>query len=112
MDLQLIASSAIVVACAAWALKTIVDALPGKSFKGQIYAINPMVDVNGRALSVRGRISNTELTLRPGLFARLLVKGLSETDVVLVPESAILPRGGVPTHWMRIEPLPVPPPRD
>ena len=71
-----------------------VDALPGKSFKGQIYAINPMVDVNGRALSVRGRISNTELTLRPGLFARLLVKGLSETDVVLVPESAILPRGG------------------
>ena len=71
-----------------------VDALPGKVFKGEIYAINPMVDVNGRALSIRGRIENLDMVLRPGLFARLLVKGLSETEVVLVPESAILPRGG------------------
>lgn len=71
-----------------------VDALPRRTFRGEIYAINPMVDVNGRALEIRGRIANPDMTLRPGLFARIRIKGLSETPVVLVPESAILPRAG------------------
>lgn len=76
------------------AIDVTVDALPGRVFKGEIYAINPMVDVNGRALAVRGRIDNADAVLRPGLFARLLVKGRSQGDVIVVPESAILPRGG------------------
>lgn len=71
-----------------------VDAIPGQTFKGEIYAINPQVDVNGRALQVRARIENKNLILRPGLFARILIKGAVERDVVLVPESAILPRSG------------------
>ncbi|MBL8565555.1 MAG: efflux RND transporter periplasmic adaptor subunit [Hyphomicrobiaceae bacterium] len=71
-----------------------VDALPKRMFRGEIYAINPMIDVNGRALVIRGRIANPDLTLRPGLFARIELKGLSESAVVLVPESAILPRAG------------------
>lgn len=71
-----------------------VDALPGKKFEGEIYAINPHVDVNGRSLSIRARMANTDGVLRPGLFARIMVKGLSEREVVMVPESAIVPRGG------------------
>ncbi len=71
-----------------------VDAIPGKTFEGRIYAINPQVDVNGRALQVRARIENKDLVLRPGLFARILIKGAVERDVVLVPESAIIPRAG------------------
>ena len=34
------------------------------------------------------------MALRPGLFARVLVKGKQTREVVLVPESAIVPRGG------------------
>lgn len=71
-----------------------VDAYPTRSFDGEVYAIDPMVDVNGRALSVRGRIANLDGLLRPGLFARIRLKGLTETEVVQVPESAILPRAG------------------
>ncbi len=71
-----------------------VDAIPGRTFTGEIYAINPQVDVNGRALQVRARIKNTDLILRPGLFARLLIKGAVTRDVVVVPESAIIPRAG------------------
>ena len=80
----------------------IVDAHPGRTFVGEIYAIDPQVDVNGRALALRARLSNAELLLRPGLFARVLVKGKQTREVVLVPESAIVPRGGE-TFVFRIE---------
>ncbi len=72
----------------------IVDALPERTFAGEIYAIDPQLDVNGRALQLRARIPNADLALRPGLFARIVVKGQQTRDVVLAPESAIVPRGG------------------
>jgi membrane fusion protein (multidrug efflux system) len=40
--------------------------------------------------------------LRPGLFARVSVKGRNERSVVLVPESAIVPRAGE-TFIFRVE---------
>ena len=80
----------------------IVDALPGRTFTGEIYAIDPQVDVNGRSLQLRARLQNSDSTLRPGLFARVLVKGKQTREVVLAPESAIVPRGGE-TFVFRIE---------
>ncbi|MBL8882834.1 MAG: efflux RND transporter periplasmic adaptor subunit [Hyphomicrobium sp.] len=70
-----------------------VDAFPDRTFTGEIYAIDPLVDVNGRALQIRARLENTGYILRPGLFARIKVIGASQRDVVLIPESAIIPRG-------------------
>ncbi|WP_072390304.1 efflux RND transporter periplasmic adaptor subunit [Hyphomicrobium sp. CS1GBMeth3] len=70
-----------------------IDALPGKTFTGTIYAIDPHIDVNGRALSIRARLENPNLILRPGLFARLRVKGQVKRNVLVVPEAAIVPRG-------------------
>ena len=74
-------------------VRVAVDALPNKVFEGTIYAINPMVDVNGRALRIRARLPNVDGTLRPGLFARLTVEGPTKQNVVVVPESAIVPQG-------------------
>jgi membrane fusion protein, multidrug efflux system len=71
-----------------------VDALPGETFQGTIYAINPMLDVNGRALDIRARLPNPDRNLRPGLFARIEIRGRTEQEVVLVPEAALVPRGG------------------
>jgi membrane fusion protein (multidrug efflux system) len=70
-----------------------VDALPDRTFTGTVYAIDPMVDVNGRALKIRARLPNDDRTLRPGLFARIVVKGPQARTIVMVPESAIVPRG-------------------
>jgi membrane fusion protein (multidrug efflux system) len=70
-----------------------VDAFPGRVFPGKVYAIDPQVDVNGRSLRVRARIANPETVLRPGLFARVIIKGLEERQVVRVPESAVVARG-------------------
>lgn len=70
-----------------------VDALPGRTFSGTIYAIDPHLDVNGRALNIRAKLENPEFVLRPGLFARIRVKGQTKRNVLVVPESAIVPRG-------------------
>ena len=74
-------------------IEVMVDALPDRTFVGTIYAIAPLVDVNGRSIRVRARLPNSDGQLRPGLFARILIKG-GEQQVVVVPESAVTPRGG------------------
>lgn len=79
-----------------------VDAVPARSFTGEIYAIDPHVDVNGRALTIRARLRNADGVLRPGLFARIVIKGKAAREVVTVPESAIVPRAGE-TFVYRVE---------
>jgi membrane fusion protein, multidrug efflux system len=68
------------------------DALPGERFMATVSAIDPSIDVNGRALLVRADLDNTALKLRPGLLVRIMVKGKPRT-AVMVPESAIVQRG-------------------
>jgi len=70
-----------------------VDAFRDKIYPGTIYAIDPQVDVNGRSLRIRARLPNPDLELRPGLFARVIIKGLEEREVVRIPESAVVPSG-------------------
>jgi membrane fusion protein (multidrug efflux system) len=53
-------------------------------------------------LQLRARIDNADFALRPGLFARIVVRGKQTREVVLAPESAIVPRGGE-TFVFRIE---------
>jgi len=77
-----------------------VDAIPNQTFTATVYALDPMVDVNGRAISVRARLANSELTLRPGLFVRVIVKGLSTRSAVFVPESAVVSRGQERLIWV------------
>jgi membrane fusion protein (multidrug efflux system) len=67
------------------------DALPGETFTAQISALNPAIDVNGRALQVRALFDNAQGKLRPGLLVRVTVKG-AEREAVMVPESAIVQR--------------------
>ncbi len=70
-----------------------VDAFPGEHFAGRVYAIEPLVDVNGRAILVRARLPNQEARLRPGLFSRVELIVDTAAAALLVPEDAIVPRG-------------------
>lgn len=80
-----------------------VDALPHQRFTARILAVDPLVDANGRSLSVRGCIDNRKLLLRPGMFARVTpVFGVRE-DARVVPEEAIVPLGGR-QYVYRLEP--------
>ena len=70
-----------------------VDAYAGDTFSGAVYAIEPGVDEQTRTVLVRARVANTELKLRPGMFARVYVQlGLRE-KALWIPEAAIVPRG-------------------
>jgi membrane fusion protein (multidrug efflux system) len=68
------------------------DALPGTRFEGAVYAIDPAIDVNGRAIKVKATLANRDGKLRPGLLARITVKGAPRTAVT-IPESALVSRG-------------------
>ena len=67
------------------------DAVPGETFEAKISAIDPLLDVNGRALRVRADLDNSADKLRPGMLIRVSVRGPSRSSV-MVPEAAIVPR--------------------
>jgi membrane fusion protein (multidrug efflux system) len=70
-----------------------VDAVPGKEFQGRIFAVDPVVDVNGRAIKLRATVPNADLVLKPGLFARVTIVVDRRENAMLIPESAIVPDG-------------------
>jgi len=74
-------------------LNVAVDAFPGRTFEGNVIAIDPLVDVNGRAVAIRARVANTDGALRPGLFARVRLTIDEQPNAVLVPEQAIVAFG-------------------
>lgn len=67
-----------------------VDALPGETFIGTITALDPKVDVNGRAVQLRATVPNADRSLRPGLFARVAIELDERPNAVLVPEAAVV----------------------
>jgi membrane fusion protein (multidrug efflux system) len=74
-------------------IKVTVDALPGDPIAGTVYAIDPLVDEQGRAIVVRAAIANKDRRLRPGLFARVALVYDTIENALLVPEQAIVPMG-------------------
>ena len=87
------------------------DAYPGRAFKARIEAIDPLIDANGRSVSVRAVLPNTlgesalggkrpqggaEVVepLRPGMFARVKTVFSVNDAALVVPEEAIVPQGG------------------
>lgn len=75
------------------ALALSVDAFPDRSFTGTVYAIDPLIDINGRSISIRARLDNPEHQLRPGLFARVVLTLAARTDAILIPEQALVTFG-------------------
>ena len=87
------------------------DAFPGRAFKARIEAIDPLIDANGRSVSVRALLPNTlgesalggkraeggmaaMEPLRPGMFARVKTVFSVNDAALVVPEEAIVPQGG------------------
>jgi membrane fusion protein, multidrug efflux system len=70
------------------------DALPGRKYAALVQAIDPLVDANGRSVGIRACIDNRQLTLRPGMFARITAVFGERDNARVVPEEAIVPQGG------------------
>jgi len=74
-------------------VKVLVDAYRDQVFSGSVYAIEPGVDDQTRTIQLRARVANTDMKLRPGMFARVQVELGVREKAVWIPEAAIVPRG-------------------
>lgn len=65
---------------------------PNQIFRGQIAAINPVIDPAKRTARVRIDIPNAKGQLRPGMYANVEIK-INEGDGLTIPVQAALPTG-------------------
>lgn len=70
-----------------------VEAVPGETFRGKVYALDPQLDVGGRAVALRATIPNQDNKLKPGFFARVQLILERNENAIVVPENAIVPQG-------------------
>jgi len=74
-------------------LQVQLDAVPGKTFDGKVFAVNPLVDAAGRSIVIRALVRNSDTSLRPGMFARVRLITRDEQNALVIPEQAIVPQG-------------------
>ena len=74
-------------------LQIMLDAFPNQTFQGKVFAINPLVDTNGRSIVIRAMVKNTESRLRPGMFARVRLLFSDDRDSLAVAEQSLIPVG-------------------
>jgi membrane fusion protein (multidrug efflux system) len=74
-------------------LQITLDAMPGKTYAGKVTAVNPLIDAAGRSIIIRAQVGNQDTTLRPGMFARVVLITRAERDAIVVPEEALVPQG-------------------
>jgi membrane fusion protein (multidrug efflux system) len=74
-------------------LQVTLDAFPDRAYDGRVYAINPLIDANGRSIVIRARVGNRDGKLRPGMFARVRLFTSEPKDAAMVPEESLFPVG-------------------
>jgi membrane fusion protein (multidrug efflux system) len=75
------------------ALQIQLDALPGRTFEGKVFAVNPLIDAAGRSVVIRALVRNPDTSLRPGMFARVRLITRNAQDAMVLPEQALVPQG-------------------
>jgi len=66
-----------------------VDTYAGETFRGEISAINPKVDVSTRNLQVRATLKNPDRRLLPGMYATVDIEVGQPERYVTLPQTAI-----------------------
>ncbi len=64
------------------------DIFPGRQFPGRVNRVHPTIDRMSGTFQVEVLIENRDLSLRPGMFARVSLK-LGEIEGILVPSLAV-----------------------
>ena len=65
------------------------DALPDREFKGNVTAINSMVDAVTRNVGVQATLENSDHVLHPGMFVKIDVILPQKSKTLVVPGSAV-----------------------
>jgi membrane fusion protein, multidrug efflux system len=67
-----------------------VDAYPDRTFRGKVTKFAPALDPSSRTLLVEIDVPNEELTLKPGMFARVTLVLETRPQALTVPSEALL----------------------
>jgi len=70
-----------------------VNAFPGRSWRGKVVLFDPALDPRTRTLAAYVEIDNSEMKLRPNMFAGVLIRPAAVRGAVKVPQQAILHSG-------------------
>ena len=69
------------------------SSFPGKTFKGKVTYIDPVLDSQSRTLKVRVEFPNPGGELKPGMYANVILKSTVAKKGVAVPEEAVIYTG-------------------
>jgi len=70
------------------------SAFPGRTFKGRIEAISPVINAEDKTCAVHVTMDNPSEEVKPGMHAEIEIPTEIFKDRLLVPQQAILVRGG------------------
>jgi RND family efflux transporter MFP subunit len=70
------------------------SAYPGKTFKGHVEAVSPIVNPEDRTCAVHIAVDNPQEEIKPGMHAEVEIAADIYKDRLLVPQEAVLVRGG------------------
>ena len=73
-------------------IEAVAAAYPDRPFRGTIHTIDPVVDPNTRAVTVRARLPNPDRLLRPGMMLGVNIQSATRTGLS-VPELAVIGEG-------------------
>ena len=76
-----------------------VEAFPGRTFAGTVAYISPAVDQATRTFAVEALVENADRVLKPGFFAKGVVRTHRDENVLAVPEDSVSTLAGVSTVY-------------
>ncbi len=76
-----------------------VDAIPGRTFRGKIDRLYPVIDAATHTFKAEVVVDNQNRVLRPGMYARVTVNFGSRSSVV-VPDQALVKQEGTGTRFI------------
>ena len=66
------------------------DAFPGKTFEGELSAINPKVDSDTRNVMIEAKVANPDKLLTPGMFADVTIDVGAKARYLTLPQTAVV----------------------
>lgn len=67
--------------------------IPGRTFTGELDYIYPYAESRTRSIKVRLTFDNAELSLKPEMFAEVVIKSDKQIDAIVVPSEAVVRSG-------------------
>jgi len=67
--------------------------IPGKTFTGELDYIYPYAESRTRSVKVRLTFDNSELLLKPEMFAEVVIKSDKRIDTIVIPSEAVIRSG-------------------